>query len=96
MTNCAALKSDVERTLIQEYEQVEDARERIDAEREKFRKAQIEHGRERARRNDTLAEYEAMLAFEETKRNSELASVAAANAAPSAVGESQACVDVSG
>lgn len=58
----------MERTLIMEYEQVEDARERIEAERDKYHKAQLELRRARARRDGSLAEFELMLAYEEAKR----------------------------
>ena len=81
-----ALKRDVERALMLEYEQVEDVRERIEAEREKFRKAQLEMNRERARRDGTLAEFDLMLKFEATKRQAAVdAAVNGANSGGSAL-----------
>jgi hypothetical protein len=73
------LKRELEQQLVLEYEAVDDLRQAISAERERLRVLQLEHARDAARREGTLAEFDEM-------RELELAREAAARARDAELG----------
>jgi hypothetical protein len=75
----AQLKRELEQQLVLEYEAVDDLRQAISAERERLRLLQLEHARDAARRDGTLAEFDEM-------RELELAREAAARARDAELG----------
>lgn len=62
--DAGALKRDVEQQLTLEYEALDDVRQQITAERERLRLLQLEFARDAARRDGSLAEFDAMRQLE--------------------------------